>query len=344
MPELRKDPVIGRWVIISTERAKRPKDFEVAPEKELSKDSCPFCEGSESQTPPEIFALRKSKTKKDSPGWDVRVVPSISPVLRMEEDLNRRANGMYDMMNGVGAHEVVIETSQHIANIADLDTEQISKVVDTYLTRMRELEKDVRFKYVLMFKNYGRSAGGGRIRHARSQLIATPVTPKRLKEELLGAKWYFDYKERCIFCDIIEQERRAPKRIVQEIDGFIILTPFASRFPFETWILPRKHSCDFSSIDEFEVKDLSKALKVVLSKQKKALNDPPYNYILHTAPFRRQRRDRAGYWRTIEKDFHWHIEIIPRLTRIAGFEWGTGFYINPVPPEEAARYLKETVV
>lgn len=338
MPELRKDPVIGRWVIIATERAKRPDDFaglaEGPPEGE-----CPFCQGHESNTPSEVYAIRHAHTKPNSGGWDVRVVSSIKPILKIEGELDRRPKGLFDIMNGVGAHEVVIETPEHIANIADLPEEQITKIIGAYVHRFIDLEKDERFKYLLLFKNYGWSAGGGRIGHSRSQLIATPVNPKRVKEELVGAKKYFDYHERCIFCDLIRQEIESKERIVWDQDGIVAIAPFASRFPFEVWILPKKHSCDFSAINQHHQYELAKVIKIVLSKLKKAVKDPAYNFILHTAPFRRKK---LGYWKTIEQDYHWHIEIIPRLTRVAGFEWGTGFYICPLTPESAAKFLRET--
>ena len=341
MPELRKDPVIGRWVIIATERATRPDQFSsTASQDEISKP-CPFCEGNESQTPPEIYAIRPKRTMPNSPGWELRDIPSIAPFLRIEGDLERRGRGLYDLMNGIGAHEVVVETNQHIANMADLSEEQISKVIGCYIGRMLDLEKDKRFKYVLVFKNYGWTAGGGRIRHSRSQLIATPVNPKRVKEELEGARFYYNYHERCVFCDLIKQELALKDRLILEIDGFIAITPFAARFPFETWILPKKHSADFTSIDANAQHNLAKIMKAVLGKLKQGLNDPPYNYVLHTAPFRRQK---IGYWRSIDSDYHWHIEIMPRLTRVAGFEWGTGFYICPLPPEDAAKFLREVPV
>jgi len=342
MPELRKDPIIGRWVIIATERARRPDQFAGHQEDNPKSDQpCPFCLGHENQTPPEIYAVRPTKTAANTPGWDLRVVPSIAPFLRIEGDLERRGKGLYDMMNGIGAHEVVIETNQHIANMADLNEEQITKVIDCYINRITDLEKDRRFKYVLVFKNYGWVAGGGRIQHSRSQLIATPVNPKRVKEELAGARFYHDYHERCIFCDLIKQELESKDRLILEIDGFVAITPFAARFPFEVWILPKKHSCDFTSLDPSQRPHLARIMKLVLAKLKKALNDPPYNYVFHTAPFRRQK---IGYWKTIDQDYHWHIEIIPRLTRMAGFEWGTGFYICPLPPENAAQFLREVQV
>jgi UDPglucose--hexose-1-phosphate uridylyltransferase len=341
MPELRKDPIIGRWVIIATERAKRPDQFSSPAEEAYVEKPCPFCEGSESQTPPEIYAVRPNRTPKNKPGWELRVVPSISPFLRIEGDLDRHGKGLYDLMNGIGAHEIVIETRQHIANMADLSEEQVARVITCYIDRITDLEKDKRFKYVLIFKNYGWIAGGGRLKHSRSQLIATPVNPKRVKEELVGARQYYDYHERCVFCDLIRQELESKERLILDIDGFIAITPFAARFPFEVWILPKKHSSDFTNLEMPLRLDLGRILKKVLMKLKKGLNDPPYNYILHTAPFRRAK---VGYWKSIDYDYHWHIEVMPRLTRVAGFEWATGFYICPLPPEDAAKFLREVEV
>lgn len=341
MPELRKDPIIGRWVIIATERAKRPDQFFAQQPEAQPEKPCPFCEGKESETPPEIYALRTRNTPANSPGWEVRDVPSIAPFLRIEGDLERRGRGIYDILNGIGAHEIVIETNQHIANMADLNEEQISKAISCYIDRILDLEKDKRFKYVLIFKNYGWSAGGSRIKHARSQMIATPVNPKRVKEELVGARHYYEYHERCIFCDLIKQELASQERLILDLDGFIAVTPFASRFPFEFWILPKKHSPDFTSLDMPSRFNLARILKQTLSKLKKGLNDPPYNYVLHAAPFRRAK---LGYWKSIDYDYHWHIEVMPRLTRVAGFEWGTGFYICPLPPENAAEFLRSVEV
>ena len=341
MPELRKDPIIGRWVIIATERARRPDQFSGHVHDPEEEKACPFCEGKEAKTPPEVYAIRPRNSNPNCPGWDLRVVPSISPFLRVEGDLDRRGNGLYDVMNGVGAHEVVIETNQHIANMADLSEEQITRVLNCYSDRLVDLEKDSRFKYVLVFKNYGKGSGGGGIRHTRSQLIATPVNPKRVKEELAGARQYYDYHERCVFCDLIKQELTQKERIILDFDGFVAVAPFASRFPFETWILPKKHCCDYTCMDAESRKNLARVLKAVLSKLKKGLNDPDYNYVIHTAPFRRKK---MGYWKTIDQDFHWHIEIMPRLTKVAGFEWGTGFYICPLPPEETAKFLREVEI
>lgn len=339
MPELRKDPIIGRWVIISTERAKRPNDFNIV-HPEVIEGVCPFCEGNEKSTPTEIYSFRRQGTKKDEPGWDVRVVPSISPKFRIEGDLDRHGIGMYDVMNPIGAHEVIVESPKHLTDIYQLSETEIQNVINTSICRIKELEKDMRFKYCLLFKNHGLKAGGSKLsRHLRSQIIATPVTPTRIKEELRGSKFYYEYKDRCIFCDIIRQEIESGVRVVMETKNIVTITPFASRFPFEIWILPKTHRADFMDIEPDEINDLSNVFKVIFAKLSKALNDPPYNYMLHTAPFRRSKR--PGYWQTIEDDYHWHIEIMPRITQVAGFEWGTGFYINPTPPEDAAKYLRE---
>jgi UDPglucose--hexose-1-phosphate uridylyltransferase len=340
MPELRKDPVVGRWVIISTERGKRPSDFKVVMEKRKP-GPCVFCEGHESETPPEVYAVRRDGTAPDTPGWEVRVVPNKYPALGIEGELNREGVWMCDMMNGVGAHEVIIETPEHRKDLVDLPEDHIAVVVRTYRQRIVDLSGDDRFKYVLIFKNQGRAAGAS-LQHAHSQLIATPITPKRVKEELVGARQYFDYKRRCIFCDYIKQETEVfGDRLVAETAHFVALSPFAARFPFEMWILPRRHATDFVYINDDEVADLARMLKLILTKLRAALNDPPFNYVLHMAPF---RRPRGGYWTTIEEDYHWHIELMPRLTRMAGFEWGSGFYINPTPPEVAAQVLRDTKV
>jgi UDPglucose--hexose-1-phosphate uridylyltransferase len=207
------------------------------------------------------------------------------------------------------------------------------------MDRLIDLERDPRFRYALFFKNSGTAAGEGKHRHSRSQLIALPVNPSRIKDELDGCLRYFEAKERCIFCDLIRQELLGQERLAKETSHFVALAPFASRFPFELWVLPKRHAADVSLMNPAERLDLAGLLRETLGGVRKLLKNPPYNMILHTAPFRRAR---LGYWKTIDHDFHWHLEIMPRLTRVAGFEWGTAFYINPTPPEEAARFLKES--
>lgn len=341
MPTLRRDPIMGRWVINSEEIKDHPSSL-TEMEKLIQKGVCPFCEGNERYTPPEIFALRAKGSEKDGPGWEVRVVPNISPALRVELELDRRAERMYDLMNAVGAHEVIIETPKHIPNLADLEVSQIKKVIQTYKQRISDLKKDKRLRSIFIFKNYGERAGSSPIKHARSQLIAVSVTPKSLKEELKGAKEYYDYKERCVFCDMIKQELSTKKRVICSNPDFIAIAPFASRFTHEVWILPRKHSVDFENLSDGECQSLASLLKEVLLKLKILLNDPPYNFILHSGPNRTKRR--GGAWITLNEDYHWHIEIMPRYMRIDGFEWGTGLYINATTPEEAAASLRKVKV
>ena len=340
MPELRKDPLIGRWVIISTDRAKRPMDFAPRHITPTNPSECPFCEGHESHTQPEVYAIRSPGHHHNSPGWSVRVVPSFKPVLRIEGELRRRANGMYDVMPGIGAHEIIIEDPKHAPNMADLSVERIEQALAACAHRMQDLGRDARFRYALWFKNYGAVAGAGRIDHARSQLIATPVTPKRVKDELAMFQRYFEDKERCLACDMISQELDAGVRVVLDSPHFVAICPFASRFPFELCVLPKRHHHEFQTMTADERKDLASVMRQVLRRLRAMLNDPPYNYVLHTAPFRQPAR-RSLHWRTLEDDYHWHLELIPRLTRVAGFEWGSGFYINQTPPEEAAKYLRD---
>jgi len=333
MPELRKDPVLGRWVIISTERAKRPKDFKSAPEKKkITPKECPFCPGNEVATPPEIFAIRRDNSESNTPGWTLRVIPNKFPALRIEGEINRRGEGIYDRMNGIGAHEVIIETPDHAKDLADMEADGFEDVVRAYQHRLLDLKKDERLRYVMIFKNFGAAAGAS-LEHSHSQLIATPVVPKRVMEEMDGAKRYFEYRERCIFCDIIVQETKNRKRLICENNSFILICPFAPRFPFECWILPRNHLSNFEDATAEQLKDLAAILKDCLMRLKKALNTPPYNYVIHTAPITVRGID----------FYHYHLEIIPVLTHIAGFEWGTGFYINPTGPEDSAAYLRNII-
>jgi UDPglucose--hexose-1-phosphate uridylyltransferase len=280
-------------------------------------------------TPPEVLAYAPAGRRSNTPGWWVRVTPNKYPALAIEGSLNRQGDGMYDLMNGIGAHEVIIETPDH-RDLADCPEKQIEDVLWAYRDRILDLKKDSRLEYVMLFKNHG-TAAGATLSHAHSQLIATPIVPKWVREEVNGARSYYDYKERCVFCDLIAQETAAGTRVVAENGAFIAVCPFASRFPFEMWILPKHHAIRYEDLQNYEAVNLAALMKTVLSKLKRVLANPAYNFILHNAPLKE----------THLPHFHWHIEIMPRLTRVAGFEWGTGFYINPTPPEEAARFLRE---
>jgi len=338
MPELRKDPIINRWVIIATERARRPSDYIHHHSAEhLEKPvSCSFCPGKEHETPPEVMAYRQAGTRPDTPGWWIRAVPNKFPALSPAmSDFNRKGHGMYDMMNGVGVHEVIIETPDHNLTIAQMPIRQVQEILWAYRDRFLDLMTDQRIRYILIFKNHGASAGAS-LSHPHSQLIATPIVPRRVAEELEGSRAYYNFKERCVFCDVITQELLLKERIILENNNFIAIQPFAARFPFETWIIPKRHSATYHNIDKNQIMDLALILKGTLAKLYKALDDPPFNYILHTAPFPR--------WDEYGSFYHWHIEIMPRLTLVAGFEWGTGMYINPTPPEVAANELAKIEV
>ena len=333
MPELRKDPIVGRWVIIATERGKRSSDYRpAAPVPGVEPRFCAFCPGNEDKTPPEILAYRPEGTKPNTPGWTVRVIANKFPALRVEGGLNREGEGIYDKMNGVGAHEVIIETPDHKATLATLAAKQVEDVLWSFRDRILDLKKDKRFRFILLFKNYGEAAGAS-IEHGHSQLIAMPIVPGNVLDELRGAKEYYDFKERCIFCDIVRQELASKVRLVNENEHYVCIAPYAARFPFETWILPKTHDPYFEDSQKYEFEALSRMLIDALKRQNKALNTPPYNFIIHSSPFNQKYHD--------EDYYHWHLEIMPHVTQIAGFERGTGFYINPTPPEEAAKFLRE---
>jgi UDPglucose--hexose-1-phosphate uridylyltransferase len=329
MPELRKDPVIGRWVIIATERARRPSEFVQEPQQ-IRGGFCPLCEGNEDKTPPEIFSIRSPNTAPNTPGWSLRVVPNKFPALMAQGELNREGEGVYDKMNGVGAHEVLVESPQHEANLATLSEEALRNLLIAYRQRMIDLMRDPRLRYVMVFKNHGAAAGAS-LEHPHSQIIALPIIPKRVAEEIEGAKLFYKFRERCIFCDIIRQEIAQQKRIIIENKDMLAIAPFASCFPFETWILPKSHSCCYIETTDTQMSNLASLLSDALKRMNRILSNPPYNFALHTC-----------YGSETKDAYHWHIEIVPKLTKVAGFEWGTGFYINPTPPEEAARFLRDT--
>lgn len=328
MSQLRRDPITGRWIIVNFEKAIPPDKFVFEQvRKNGGIKNCPFCYGNEHMTPPEIVAHRPGG-KPNTAGWSIRVVPNKYPALDSKTQLDKRGFGVYDWMNGVGAHEVIIDIPDHMLDIADIDDAQAEEIIWAYVSRSTDLAKDPHFKYILIFRNYGKSAGAS-LEHPHSQLIALPVVPKRVNEELHSSQEYYNYKDRCVFCDIITQELQDKDRIVGENDFFICFCPFVSRFPYEMWIIPKRHESHINIISKEEVRLLGIILKNTMRKLKNLLHDPPYNYIIHTSPIN-------GF----EKEYyHWHIEIMPKLVKVAGFEWGTGFYVNPIAPEEAARNL-----
>ena len=329
MPELRKDPVLGRWIIIAKERGKRPTDFII--EKSESKGGfCPLCPGNEKTTPAEVLRYSSTSHPPNTPGWDLRVVPNKYPALVIEGDLDKEGDGLYDKMNGIGAHEVIIETPNHDESFVQLPPERMINVFLSFRERLVDLSRDYRFKYVMVFKNYGRAAGAS-LEHSHSQLVAMPILPRMIVSELAGSLSYYRYKERCIFCDIIRQETKQEIRVVCQNDHFLCITPYAPRSPFEMWILPKDHSSSYIEQDTRSFQALTAIFTESMLRLDHCIPNVPYNFVLHTSPLRSEPLEH----------YHWHFEIMPKLTKIAGFEWGTGFYINPTPPEEAAKYLRK---
>ncbi len=335
MSEMRKDIFTGRWVIVAKPHGVRPSDLHF---RRFTRDTgfCPFCENNEASTPKEVFAIRSPGSLPDGPGWSVRVVPNLQPRLRIEGDPERRGEGFYDLMNGLGAHEIVAETPRHDHSLHELTVDEIAKVIRAYIARIIDLNGDKRIRYVLVFKNHGQDAGAHTITHSISQLMALPITPRTVKAKLIVARDYYRAKERCAYCDVLQQELKDGRRIVAENEDFVSWVPFASRFPFEMGVLPRFHNNAFSRLNSSQTKNLARILQDVLRRLDQRLGGPPYNLVLHDRPF---LRPREGYWETIEEDFHWHLEILPQVFRVTGFEWASGFFYNPVAPEIAARCL-----
>ena len=329
MPELRKDAVTGRWVIISTDRRKRPNDFRVERSNVIGAEYCPFCAGREDMTPPEVLAYRPNGRPPNSPDWDLRVVPNKFPALQVEGTLDREGEGIFDRMNGIGAHEVIIETPDHGKTLATMSEPEIERVLWAYRERMQDLKRDIRLRYILVFKNHG-AAAGATLEHSHSQLIALPIVPDYMRAEIEGARRHFADKERCVFCDIVRQELTAGRRVIHENADVVALAPYAPRFPFETWLVPKSHGARYEDAARQQYESLARMIKSVLLRIDRALERPDYNLIVHSLPFSEQATE----------FYHWHVEIIPKLARTAGFEWGTGFYINPTSPEEATEVLR----
>jgi UDPglucose--hexose-1-phosphate uridylyltransferase len=329
--QLRKDPILSRWVAVMSESL-APEDYPPAPARP-AEDSCPLCAGRESETPPEIMSVKNG----DGP-WQARVIPSFRPILTSEGDLGRRGFGLYDAMNSIGTDEIIVEAPQHNAKPEDMGSDQVRIVLDLYKQRLTEIQKDERIKHVLVCKNSGSEAGSG-FTHQHSEIIATPVLPLRMKTELDGAKYHYSYKERCIYCDIIDEELRVGKRMIIETERFVAFCPYAPKYPFEFWIVPREHHCSYEDISAEELDDLSTVLTSLLRRMRSLLGEPSYNYVVHTAPNRIPRRDHRH---TLGDDFHWHIEVVPRLQKASGFEWGSGFYVVPTRPEDAAEFYRRS--
>ena len=326
MPEFRKDPTVDRWVIIATERAKRPIESE-ASYTALS----PFCAGNESQTPPEVLVFRDQSDPSGLPNWTVRVVPNKYPALVPDGSRLETTGENYEARIGTGTHEVIIESPHHVTDVTLLSESQFGAVLRAYRSRIMELRTDKRFRYILIYKNQGTEAGAT-LEHVHSQLIAMPMIPKLILEEIETAKNYYQANRRCVFCDVIRQET-AGERFVSGNARYLVICPFAPRFPYETWILPKQHASLFERNTQPDDVDLAGILRETLIRLNRSLGGPAFNYFIHSNPLD-QGENNA---------YHWHMEIIPKLIQVGGFEWGSGSYINTVTPEQSARSLRAAI-
>jgi len=326
MPELRKDPVLGRWVIVSTERVRRPADFAVA-RSPRRPGPCPLCPGREAATPPALLELPPDA---GTVGWSVRVVPNKFPALRIEGDLGRRGQGLYDLMNGVGAHEVVVESPDHDDDLGTMSVAAIDRMLGAVQTRMLDLQRDTRFRSILYVRTRGLPAGP-HLDHPHGQLLATPVVPLLLATELLHARTYHDYRERCLFCDIVRQEVAERERVVVASPHAIAFAPFASARPFAVWIMPRRHAARFPGVLPAERAEIAAALRTVVQKLDALLGPLPLTIELHGAPVGEDE----------SPSFHWHLELVPTTSPVGEVVPSPEFPLNPLPPEDAARLLRD---
>lgn len=327
MSEFRKDIVTDQWVIIASERGMRPSEFHVSIEKN-KKEQCPFCIGYEYLTPAPVLQLDNAVSKQ----WQVRVVPNKFPALNQTGDDTFSNNGIYENMAGFGTHEVIIETPLHSERMADFGREHLALVLRAYRLRLTALSKDRKNKFILLFKNYGHQAGSS-LEHSHSQMITTPILPITIKNKLNGSIEYYKKHKRCVYCHIIDFEKQEQKRVIDENKDFLAYAPYASRVPYEICILPKRHQHRFDQINDEQLESLAAILKNTLKSFDLAIENPPFNMILHTSP---------KYDKT-KKYYHWHIEIMPKLSTLAGFELGSGFFINTTPPEMAASHLRQYV-
>jgi UDPglucose--hexose-1-phosphate uridylyltransferase len=333
MSEIRQDQATKRWVIMATERAKRPSDLAAAqPGVEKQPEwspSCPFCPGNEGMTPPELAAYRDAGGPPDSPGWEVRVVPNRFAALSPAGEVAIRDRYWFTTLTGIGAHEVLIESPIHNASPATMELENVTRVLVLAGQRFEQLQQDHRLNYIAFFRNNGLAAGSS-LSHPHTQIIATPIVPTNIRLEIEEARRHYDDRMHCVYCETIEKEREAGVRVVLETEAFLVFTPFASRWPFETWIVPKQHASALVPGGPDQARPLAAALQATLGALYRALDDPAYNLVLHEAPLRDSCED---YW-------HWHIEVLPRLSTAAGFELGTGIWINNMLPEDAAAHLR----
>ncbi|MBI1345813.1 galactose-1-phosphate uridylyltransferase [bacterium] len=330
MSELRRDPWVDRWVIMAPERADRPQPKSITAEWPDASADDPFAEGREAETPGELLALRTSGTLPDQPGWRVRVVPNKYPAVRAEQSGTPATEGQYQSMPGIGAHEVIIECPQFETCLSRLSLSHVQEVVWTYRERLRFHRQQAKLAHILIFKNKGRAAGAT-LAHTHSQLMGTPWVPSLVQQEVATSIQYWHQHQRQLWTDLLQQELAVGQRVVTVGEHFVVLCPYASRFPFETRIIPRTTESCFTRASETEIQELAELLRSTLAVMTRLHPTLAYNLILHTIPLSEQ--ETAG--------FRWHLEILPRIGQTAGFEWGGGCYINTVAPETAATCLQD---
>lgn len=330
MSIIRQDPTTKEWVIIAAERMRRPHEYSrEARSRSHAKENrpCPFCPGHEAATPAEVFRIADSS----GTGWAVRVTSNKFPALGATGRLERREVGpLFREMDGVGTHEVIIETPAHDRGLPLMTDREVADILNAYQARYRSLQEDTRLKYIIIFKNHGEAAGTS-LSHPHSQLVATPVAPMLLRRKYEVAIAHYDDTGRCLYCDVAEEERRAKSRVVLETGLFLVFHPFASRVPFETWIMPKQHQASFAQVSAEDLLALAPILRRTLRALHDRLGDPDFNYIIHSAPIEDENKDY----------YLWHIQIFPRLTTIAGFELGSGIYVTTTLPEESAAAMRE---
>lgn len=324
MSEFRQDPLSRRWVIIGGERGGRPNEFVEATTR--AKDiSCPFCAGHEGETPPALASYSSNGKGK----WLVRVVPNKFPAVTPDINTARQELRPPGPLPGFGSHEVIIESPRHVASLSDLTDAEADAVFAAYRDRLQNLKAEGRFRYVQIFKNVGPGAGAS-LEHVHSQLVALRSVPEVIEQELKSSGEFFQMHQRSLLLEMLEREIATSERIVATTDHFVAFCPYASRFGYEVWIAPRQHRPRFEDTQGGELGELSRLARDLIGRIERATGQASYNYFLHTQPF-----DMPAY-----DHYHWHIEIVPRLTKVAGFEWGTGCFINPYPPEAAAEHLR----
>jgi UDPglucose--hexose-1-phosphate uridylyltransferase len=340
--ELRKDYLLDRWVVIATERSRRPIDLSKSKPEAVKTAICPICVGNENMTPPAIMLYQKENgeikrsqdplTGERTKKWLIRDIPNLYPAFnppKQPGDIKKIVNGEF-LWEAIGHHEVIVESPNHDENPANAELSQLELVIKAYIDRLKELSAKPYVMYVSIFRNYGLEAGAS-LSHAHSQIIATPMIPTTIREEQKASNAFYEDHGKCVFCDIIEKEKKGP-RIVSEDVYFVVVAPYASINPMEFWILPKKHAPNILNLSAHEITAFARNLKSSLKALKDLVNDPPYNYGFHLA-LNPENHD----------SYHWHLEVYPKLATWAGFEKSTGCYINTVTPETAAESLRKAI-